>query len=55
VDPVTTADLGSLRVEATLAEYRRLLAWAKRWSQRQWAIENAQGLGWRPISGVNVA
>jgi transposase len=45
VDPVTNTNLGSLRVDATVAEYRRLVAWAKSWPQRQWAIENAEGLG----------
>ncbi|MGY2093604.1 IS110 family transposase, partial [Nocardia gipuzkoensis] len=34
------ADLGSIRIEATLAEYRRLAAWARRWPQRRWAVEN---------------
>lgn len=46
VDPVTNTDLGSLRIEATLADYRRMLAWAKQWPQRQWAVENAEGLGY---------
>lgn len=45
VDPVTNTDLGSLRIDATLADYRRMLAWAKQWPQRQWAVENAEGLG----------
>ncbi|MGW5383089.1 IS110 family transposase, partial [Nocardia sp. NPDC003963] len=45
VDPTTNADLGSVRIEATLAEYRRLIAWARRWPQRRWAVENADGLG----------
>src|SRR5260370_42270880 len=45
VDPVTNTDLGSLRVEATLADYQRMLVWAKQWPQRQWAVENAEGLG----------
>nr|WP_228826499.1 IS110 family transposase [Nocardia abscessus] len=30
VDPSTNIDLGSIRIEATLAEYRRLIAWARR-------------------------
>jgi transposase len=34
-----------LRIEASLTEYRRLLAWAKRFDERQWAVENAEGLG----------
>ena len=45
VDPVTHADVGSLRIEATRAEYRRLLPWAKQWPHRQWAVENTEGLG----------
>lgn len=45
VDPTTNADLGSVRIEATLVEYRRLIGWAKRWPQRRWAVENADGLG----------
>ncbi|MFC8529229.1 IS110 family transposase [Nocardia sp. NPDC057227] len=45
VDPATNADLGSVRIDATLAEYRRLIGWAKRWPRRRWAIENADGLG----------
>jgi hypothetical protein len=34
-----------LRIEASLTEYRRLLVWAKRFDERQWAVENAGGLG----------
>ncbi|MFC3961604.1 transposase [Nocardia jiangsuensis] len=45
VDPATNADRGSVRIEATLAEYRRLIAWAERWPQRRRAMENADGLG----------
>jgi transposase len=40
-----TLDVGSLRIEATLVQYRRMLTWAKQWPDRQWAIENAEGLG----------
>lgn len=32
-------------IEATPAEYRRLLTWARRWPQRRWAVEGAGGLG----------
>jgi transposase len=39
------AVLDTVRVEATLVDYRRLLAWAKRFGQRRWAVENARGLG----------
>jgi transposase len=35
----------SLRIEATLDDYRKLLRWAKRFEQRRWAMENAHGLG----------
>ncbi|GGJ52789.1 IS110 family transposase [Streptomyces brasiliensis] len=34
-----------MRIEASLTDYRQLLAWAKRWPQRKWAVENANGLG----------
>jgi hypothetical protein len=38
-----------VRIDATVVEYRRLLAWAKRVCEqpggRRWAIENAEGLG----------
>lgn len=45
VDPLTNTDMSSLRIQAALGDYRRMLAWAKQWPQRQWAIENAEGLG----------
>lgn len=45
LDPATNSDVGSLRIEASLAEYRRLIVWAKAWPERTWAIENADGLG----------
>jgi transposase len=45
LDPATNSDVGSLRIEASLAEYRRLIEWAKAWPERTWAIENADGLG----------
>jgi transposase len=45
VDPATNSDVGSLRIEASLAEYQRLIVWAKAWPERTWAIENADGLG----------
>jgi len=34
-----------LRIETGLTEYRRLLAWARRFDERQWAAQNAEGLG----------
>ncbi|WP_099042698.1 IS110 family transposase [Mycobacterium neglectum] len=45
LDPATNSDVGSLRIEASIAEYRRLIVWAKAWPERTWAIENADGLG----------
>jgi transposase len=45
LDPDSHAVLDTVRVEATLVEYRRLLGWAKRFGQRRWAVENARGLG----------
>ncbi len=45
VEPASNQQVGSMRIEASLTEYRRLLAWAKRWPQRKWAVENANGLG----------
>jgi transposase len=45
LDPATNTDLGSVRIEASLAEYLRLIGWAKAWPERTWAIENADGLG----------
>lgn len=45
VDPVTNTDLGSIRVDATRTDYKKLIAWAKTWPQRTWAVENAYGLG----------
>jgi hypothetical protein len=45
VDPVSNQQAGSLKIEASLAEYRRLLAWGRRWPQRTWVVENANGLG----------
>ncbi|WP_406162915.1 IS110 family transposase [Streptomyces sp. NBC_01005] len=45
VEPVSNQQDGSMRIEASLADCRRLLACAKRWPQRKWAVENANGLG----------
>ena len=36
---------GSIRIHASLADYRRLLKWARQFDQRRWAVENAEGLG----------
>ena len=35
----------TIRIEATLGDYRRLLAWARKWPERRWAAEGASGLG----------
>jgi transposase len=45
LDTGTHATLTTMRVGATLAEYRRLLAWGKQFPERPWAVENARGLG----------
>jgi transposase len=45
LDPATNSDVGSLRIEVSIAGYRRLIGWAKAWPERTWAIENADGLG----------
>lgn len=45
LERLTQRQCDSLAIEANLAGYRRLLAWAKQWPQRTWAVENARGLG----------
>ena len=45
ITPGTNNPVASVRVEASLAGYRQLLRWAKSFPERQWAIENARGLG----------
>jgi len=45
VSPTTNAPVASLRVDATLPGYRQLLRWGKAFPERQWAVENAHGLG----------
>ena len=37
--------LGQVRVRASAAQARQLLAWAKSWAERTWAVEGAGGLG----------
>ena len=37
--------LGQLQVRASAAQAGRLLAWAKAWPERTWAVEGAEGLG----------
>lgn len=45
VDPATNSPLASLRIDASLADYRELLRWSKQFPQRRWAVEGARGLG----------
>ncbi|MGB2951296.1 MAG: IS110 family transposase [Rhodococcus sp. (in: high G+C Gram-positive bacteria)] len=45
LDSATNTDLGSIRIDASITEYKRLITWAKAWPDRRWAIENADGLG----------
>src|SRR5260370_18911229 len=45
LNPATNSDVGSLRIEASITEYQRLIVSAKEWPERTWAIENADGLG----------
>ena len=59
VDPVTNTAASSLRVDASLAGYRELLRWARRFPDRRWAVENAKGLGchlaqWLVVRGEEV-
>ena len=44
VDPATNRRIDTIKAEASLAGYRRLLRWADK-LERRWAIENARGLG----------
>ena len=45
LDPTTNSPVASLRVEASLAGYRRLMRWAQQAENRRWAVEGARGLG----------
>ncbi|MFD9635372.1 IS110 family transposase [Streptomyces violascens] len=45
VEPSSNQQVASIGIEASLPEHRRLLAGARRWPQRTWAVENARGLG----------
>ncbi len=45
VDPMTNRPISTIRIDASLPEYRRLLAWAGQWPERRWAVEGAGGLG----------
>ncbi|MEV0055259.1 transposase [Saccharopolyspora shandongensis] len=45
LNPQKHRPLGTVRIDAALPEYRRLLAWARQFSERRWVVENARGLG----------
>jgi transposase len=45
VDPATNRRIDTIKAEASLPGYRRLLRWADKLGERRWAIENARGLG----------
>jgi transposase len=45
IDPQTNRTVASVRIEASLVDYRRLLTWAGQFDHRRWAVENAEGLG----------
>jgi transposase len=45
VDPQTNQTVASVRIDASLVDYRRLLRWAQEFEHRRWAVENAEGLG----------
>jgi transposase len=45
VDATTNTPVASLRIDASLAGYRKLLRWSEQFDDRRWAVENARGLG----------
>jgi transposase len=45
IDPQTNRTVASVRIDASLVDYRRLLRWAGQFDHRRWAVENAEGLG----------
>ncbi len=45
LDPVLNMGVASVRVDAALDGYRRLLRWGRQFDERRWAVENAKGLG----------
>ena len=45
VDPTTNRRIDTVKAEASLAGYRRLLRWADKLGERRWAIKNARGPG----------
>lgn len=44
LDTGTHRPVASLQIDASLIGYRDLLAWARKYPQRHWAVENARGL-----------
>lgn len=42
---MTNKSVTTIRIDATLSGYRKVLRWAHQFDERQWAIENARGLG----------
>jgi transposase len=44
IAPDANHEVASIRIDATLGEYRRMLTWARQWPQRRWAVENAEVL-----------
>src|SRR5260370_14423296 len=45
VDPQTNRAVASIRIHASLVDYRRMLTWARQCDQRRGAVENGEGLG----------
>jgi len=45
IDPASNQLIATIRIESTLANYRRLLTWARTWPEHTWAVEGASGLG----------
>ena len=43
VNPITNTPVASLRIDASIAGYRHLLAWADKFPQRRWVVENTKG------------
>ena len=54
VDPATNRRIDTIKAEASLAGYRRLLRWADKLGERRWAIENARELGATLPSGSSL-
>lgn len=44
-DTAATPDLGSICIDASVIEYKRLIDGDEAWPDRRWAIENADVLG----------